>query len=247
MENFVNKFNLQNKKIKRIDEEPKNEKYVAFLLFNYLEHFPDPLKILRQLYNNLHESGVGIIEVPNFDDIIKERIFDEFIIDHLFYFTEKSLRLVCELSGFDVLSICSVWEGASLSATVKKRTVLDITPFKQNEVELIDDIDAFIDNYNSVAIWGAGHKTLMMLTMLKNTDRILYIVDDFKIKHNKYTYVKAKKIVPQSYLKDVPVDAVIIIVGWQYKHVFNHIKNNEYKFDIALIKKASLETWKRNE
>jgi len=244
---FIKEFNLQNKTIKRITERPKNEKYPAFFMFNYLEHFPSPIEILTQLYNNLEDPGVGIVEVPNFDDIIKERIFGEFIIDHLFYFTEKNLRLVCELSGFEVLRIEEIWEGASLSATIRKRKPLNSLPFIDNEIKLIKDIDDFISKFNSVTIYGAGHQTLMMLPMIKNIDKIPYIIDDFKPKQNTYTYVKSKKIVSRDNLITNPVDAIIIIVGWQYKHALNNIKslNLNPKPHITLIKKATLELYEK--
>jgi hypothetical protein len=243
-ERFVNEFGLQGKNIKRITNEPRQEKYNAFLMFNYLEHFPEPIKILKQLFSNLDEPGVGIIEVPNFDDIIKNRIFGEFIIDHLFYFTEQTLRLVCELGGFEVLRIEEVWEGASLSATVRKRKPLSGTSFRDNEKQLIADMDDFISNYDSVAIYGAGHQTLMMLPMLQNIDKVSYIVDDFQVKHNTFTDVKTKMIVSREHLAKNPVDAVIIIVGWQYNHVLQAISKMQLKSDLALIKKATLERLK---
>jgi len=243
LEKFIKEFSLEQKIIKRIDEEPKDEKYDAFLMFNYLEHFPDPIKILKRLYKNLSDFGVGIVEVPNFDDIIKERIFGEFIIDHLFYFTKKTLRLVCELGGFDVIRIEEIWEGASLSATIRKRKKLSAIPFIENEQKLITDIDNFINQYKSVAIWGAGHQTLMMIPMLKNIDKISYIVDDFKVKQNTFAHIRAKEIVPKEQLIESPVDAIIIIVGWHYNYVLRRIKNLKLNCDLALIKKATLEKY----
>jgi len=240
-ENFINEFNLQNKKIKRITKEPKKDKYNAFLMFNYLEHFPEPVKVLKQIYINLEDPGAGIVEVPNFNGIIKERIFAEFIIDHLFYFTKKTLQLICELSGFEVLRIEEIWEGASLSATIKKRKLLSPTPFKENEKQLIGDIDDFIDKYDSVAIYGAGHQTLMILSMIKNIDKVLYIVDDFKIKQDAFTHIRAKKIVPKEQLIKTPVDAIIVIVGWQYNYILKKINELGLNVNLAVIKKATLE------
>jgi transcriptional regulator of heat shock response len=113
------------------------------------------------------------------------------------------------------------------------------------DLELIKDIDHFISKFNSATIYGAGHQTLMMLPMIKNIDKIPYIVDDFKPKQNTYTYVKSKKIVSRDNLITNPVDAIIIIVGWQYKHALKNIEslNLNPKPHIALIKKATLEAY----
>lgn len=243
MEEFVKEFNLQGKRIKHIDEKPVVEKYDAFMMFNYLEHFPAPREILAQLFDNLEDSGVGIIEVPNFDEIIRDRIFGEFIIDHLYYFTQKTLAFLCECSGFDVIRINEIWEGASLSAVVRKRKPLSAIPFIENQKELIKAIDDFGSTYGPATIWGAGHQTLMMLTMMKNLDKFPYVVDSFKEKQNKYTHVTHKPVVPPEELISNPVRGIVVVVGWQYREVVKRIE--ELKLNpkpvIALIKKATLE------
>tara|TARA_Y100000310_G_scaffold11865_1_gene12358 strand:- start:788 stop:1774 length:987 start_codon:yes stop_codon:yes gene_type:complete len=240
---FVEEFGLHGKKIVHVDRKPEPDKYDAFLMFNYLEHFPDPRETLAQLCDNLEGPGVGIIEVPNFDEIIRDRIFGEFIIDHLFYFTEKTLRFVCEASGFDVLQIQEIWNGASLSAVVRKRTPLAAVPFRDNQKELIEDMDNFINGFESATIWGAGHQTLMFLTMMKSLDKVPYVVDDFEAKQYKYTHVSHKLILPCEELKEKPVEGIIIIVGWQYKSVLKRIEelNLSPKPTIALVEKATLE------
>ena len=243
LDEFVKEFQLKGKRIKHIMKEPKPDTYNAFLMFNYLEHFPEPKEALSQICKNLDEPGVGIVEVPNFDEIIRDSIFGEFIIDHLYYFTEKTLRFVCEASGFDVLRINEIWEGASLSAVIKKRPLLSALPFIENQKKLIHDIDNFIGKFESATIWGAGHQTLMMLTMMECLDKIPYVVDSFKEKQHKYTHVTHKLVLPPEQLITQPVRGIVIIVGWQYKEVLKRIEdlNLNPKPAIALIKKATLE------
>ncbi len=240
---FIEEFQLQGKRIMPIEEEPKPDTYNAFLMFNYLEHFPEPRETLAQIRDNLEDPGVGIIEVPNFDEIIRDRIFGEFIIDHLFYFTRKTLAFLCESSGFDVLRMREIWEGASLSAVVKKRTPLAAAPFIENQKQLIQDIDNFVGRFKSATIWGAGHQTLMMLTMMKRLDKIPFVVDSFKEKQHKFTHVTHKPILPPEQLLAEPVEGIVVIVGWQYREVLKRIEelNLKPKPAIALIKKATLE------
>ncbi|MFC1957447.1 methyltransferase domain-containing protein [Chloroflexota bacterium] len=243
LDEFIEEFHLEGKRIVPIEEEPKPDRYHAFLMFNYLEHFPSPRKTLRQICDNLEEPGVGIVEVPNFDEIISDSIFGEFIIDHLFYFTRETLRFVCVSSGFDVLRIREIWEGASLSAVVKKRAPLPALPFLENQKQLVQDIDNFIGKYKSGTIWGAGHQTLMMLTMMECLDKIPYVVDSFKAKQYLYTHVTHKYVLPPEHLLEQPVEAIVIIVGWQHREVLKRIEelNLKTKPAVGLIRKATLE------
>ena len=64
---------------------------------SFLEHIPHPNETLSGIYNNLNDDAIGLIEVPNFDMILKNKLFSEFIGDHLFYFTEKCTRNVLQL------------------------------------------------------------------------------------------------------------------------------------------------------
>jgi hypothetical protein len=132
---------------------------------------------------------------------------------------------------------------------VKKREPLTAAPFKDNQKELIQDMDNFINSFESATIWGAGHQTLMFLTMMNSLDKVPYVVDDFKPKQNKYTHVSHKLILPCEELKNNPVDAIIIVVGWQYKSVLKRIEELDLspKPTIALIEKATLEILDTNK
>lgn len=52
-----------------IDELPDNS-FDVISLFHVVEHIPDPLKTLNQLYNKLVDGGKIIIEIPNAQDAL---------------------------------------------------------------------------------------------------------------------------------------------------------------------------------
>ena len=107
----------------------ENAPYDAFFIMNFLEHIPNPGEFLMGIYHNLTDEAVGLIEVPNVDMVLEKMMFSEFISDHLMYFTEKSLRNLLELNGFEVLSCESVWHNYVLSAVVKKRKMIQLDSF----------------------------------------------------------------------------------------------------------------------
>ena len=84
----------------------KGAPFDAFFILNFLEHLPDQRATLRGIYNNLTAGGVGLIEVPNFDMIVRQKLFSEFTADHLFYFTRDTLSTTLSRNGFDIIG-CS--------------------------------------------------------------------------------------------------------------------------------------------
>lgn len=244
LSDFKEEFNLQSKRIVSINKEPKPSSYDAFLMFNYLEHFPDPKKILLQIRDNLPSDGVGIVDVPNFEMIANERVFSELVIDHLFYFTKPTLTITLLSSGFDVLKMNELLDGYILSAIVRKRQPIDfVNAFKEQENKLINDIQNYIVNFSSIAIWGAGHQTFFLLSLMKDTNRISYVIDSFTRKQGKYTPVTHIPIMAPNILKSKPVEAILIMVGGFYYEVPVQIKSLglDYSPSLAVIKKTELE------
>ena len=74
---------------------------------------------LRGIHRNLSENGVGLVEVPNFDMMLRERQFAEFMSDHLFYFTTETLTTALSINGFEVLACTEEWHRYVLSAVVR--------------------------------------------------------------------------------------------------------------------------------
>lgn len=240
---FIIEFNLKGKKINTIMEEPKPSSYDAFLMFNYLEHFPYPKSTLGQIRDNLIDPGMGIIEVPNFDMITRERIFSEIVIDHLFYYTADTLRFTLTASGFDVLRLDEFLDGYILSATVRKRVPLDIKPFIDQENKLRNEIREYIKDFSSIAIWGAGHQSLVLLKDPVLQSKVLYVVDSSSRKQGHYTSLSHIPIVHPDTLKLKPVSALLILVGGFYDSVSTQLNNLnlDYPYSLARIIKTDLE------
>ena len=66
-----------------------------------------------------------MVEVPNFDMMIKHNLFSEFIGDHLFYFTRETLENTLKMNGFEIIDSAIVWHDYVISAHVKKIEIFD--------------------------------------------------------------------------------------------------------------------------
>lgn len=189
--------------------------YDAFFCLNFLEHMPDPGAVLRGVGANLAPAAVGLVEVPNFDMILRQRLFSEFISDHLFYFTTDSLTNALRLNGYDVLDCRPVWHDYILSATVRRRAPADLASFGEQRERLRRELHAFIDGCGAdgVAVWGAGHQALAVLALAELQGRVAFVVDSAPFKQGRYTPATHLPIVAPDALADSPVAAVIVMAA----------------------------------
>lgn len=223
----------------------KNSPFDVFFILNFLEHLPQPNSVLGGIYNNLADEAVGIVEVPNFDMILKNKLFSEFIIDHLFYFTKQTLTTTLMLNGFEVIDCKEIWYDYIISATVKKRKKLDLSYFYQQQKKLKDEIERYLKRFKKVAIWGAGHQALTVISLLNLSGKIKYIVDSAKFKQNKFSPATHIPIVSPDRLIQDPVEAVIVMAGSYSDEVAKIIlKKFDKNIKVSILKKYKLEFYK---
>lgn len=193
----------------------ENGPFDAFLLLMFLEHMPDPNAALRMICDNLVDNAVGLIEVPNFDMVLRRRLFSEFIGDHLLYFTGETLRTTLQLNGFEVVESSEVRDEYVISVVVRKRRRLDISHFHEYQDKIKADLNAYIGRFASkgVAIWGAGHQALAIIALTGIADRLRYVVDSAPFKQGKYTPATHLPIVAPEALHTDPVDALIVMAA----------------------------------
>ena len=191
--------------------------YDAFYILSFLEHNPDPCAYLRRIARNLADGAPGLVEVPDVDMILRERLYAEFIQDHLLYFTEDTLRRTLEMCGFEVLSCTSVWHGYVLSAEVRKRRRLDVSGFLTQQEKMRQSADAFLSEMEAegrvTAVWGAGHQALADLALLGMAERIDCVLDSADFKQNKLTPATHIPIVAPSVLAAGRIGAVLVMAG----------------------------------
>jgi cyclopropane fatty-acyl-phospholipid synthase-like methyltransferase len=237
-------LNIQQGYLSKDYENSWAESFDAFATFNFMEHWPDIRSSLHSLQNSLNESAVGLVEVPNFDFMLKNGMYSEFTTDHIFYFTEKTLRTVLETHGFDVIEINSIWHDYILSAQVKKRPALNISGFSKKQNKIVKELRNFVNKFkkNEVIIWGAGHQALAVISISKLDLKVSHVVDSAKFKQNKYTpgtHLLIKD--PQSIHQDLP--KAIIIMAAAYSDEVAKTLNSQYPEvkNIAILREDGLE------
>jgi len=224
----------------KIDSAP----FSAFFILNFFEHLPDPNSTLRGIYNNLADGAVGIVEVPNFDMILRNRLFSEFMRDHLLYFTKETLITALSLNGFEVIECNVVWYDYIISAVVKKKGKMDFSSFDKHQKKIIKELKEFIDSFDGkdIAVWGAGHQAFAILSFLNSVGKIKYVVDSAAFKQGKFSPVTHIPIVSLKHLVANPVGAIIIMAGSYSDEVKKIIMEKfDKKIKIAILRDYGLE------
>ena len=216
----------------------------AFLLLMFLEHMPDPNSALKTIHDNLTDGAVGLVEVPNFDMLLRNKLFSEFISDHLFYFSRETLQTTLNVNGFEVLECGELRDDYVISAVVKKRGRLDISSFYDYQTQIAAGINAYIDRFGEkkVAIWGAGHQALAIAALTKIAGRIRYVIDSAPFKQGKYTPGTHLPVVAPDTLRTDPVEAVIVMAA-SYSDEVAGILRRQYsrEIKIAILRDFGLE------
>lgn len=240
------KLNVEQDFMEDKKQDLNHAPFNAFFCLNFLEHIPDINSFLQGIAHNLTEDGVGLIEVPNFDMILRENMFCEFMTDHLYYFTAETFKSTLTLNGFEVLECKDVWHDYIISAVVRKTKTpqkssheieqLDLSPFSNYQEQLRKDFHSFIEKFPpmSVGIWGAGHQALAVMSLAKLKGKIKYVFDSAPFKQNKFTPATHIPIVgPQKIEEDLGVKAVIVM-GASYSDEIVRILKEKYRKDLKL-------------
>jgi 2-polyprenyl-3-methyl-5-hydroxy-6-metoxy-1,4-benzoquinol methylase len=220
-----------------------DQKYDGFICLSFMEHWPRPNLVFQSLNENLKDGSIGLIEVPNFDMILENGLYSEFISDHLLYFTKETLNFTLQLNGFEILSCEPIWHNYILSAVVRKRVKTNLDFFEDFKIIVKKDLDKFIGDLpnNKVAIWGAGHQALATISLTGIEKSIKFIVDSAVFKQDKYSPTSHIQIVSENKLLEDSVDAVIIMAG-SYSDEIIKIMRDKYPFiKFAVLREFGLE------
>lgn len=233
---------VSRKYIENSDEKIGGGPFDAFFILNFFEHIPDPNTMLAGVYNNLTDDGIGLVEVPNFNMMLENNLFSEFVGDHLFYFTTETLSSTLSQNGFEIVECKEIWYDYIISAVIRKRKKLDVSGFSTQQDKIQNEIEKYIKRFKRVAVWGAGHQSFAILSLTKISDKIDYVVDDATFKQNNFTPATHVPIVSSGKLRSNPVDAIIVMAASYSDEVAKKIRENfDNDIHVSILRDFGLE------
>lgn len=204
----------------------------VFLSFNFLEHQPRPDVMLKAIWNNLEEDGMGLVTVPSLEYILEKGSYYELIRDHIAYYTFDTLRALLNHCGFEVLEEEMI-NRDTLSMIVRKTRMPEqggdtdetkagaladtniIAPLTEGHEIVTGEVHALIERLvregKRLAMWGASHQGFTLASTSELGAHLAYIIDSAPFKQGRFAPASHVPIVaPDHYFED-PVDAVLIV------------------------------------
>ena len=207
----------------------------VFLSFNFLEHQPRPDVMLKAIWNNLAEDGMGLVTVPSLEYILEKESYYELIRDHIAYYTFDTLRALLNHWGFEVLEEEMI-NRDTLSMIVRKTAMPEtdadvsaagsaqsgtpsgatiIAPLTEGYKIVTGEVRALTDRLvregRRLAMWGASHQGFTLASTSELGEHLAYIIDSAPFKQGRFAPASHVPIVaPDHYFED-PVDAVLIV------------------------------------
>jgi len=231
--------------------------YDGFLSFNYLEHQPDPVGMLRCIADNLTDEGVGLITVPSLEYILEYDGYYELIRDHIAYYTFDTLRFAADQAGFEVLEEEMV-NRDTLSVIVRKKMDvkgiterknphrLDVSGLLKSRAIIDEELKRLVDELESegksLGIWGASHQGFTLASTTVIGDFARYIIDSAPFKQGRFAPASHLPIVaPDHFLTD-PVDAILIVApGYTEEIAKSIVEKFGRNVEILALKSNHLE------
>lgn len=203
--------------------------YDAFACYNFLEHAPDPRGFLSAIAHSLCESGMGVVEVPNYARQRVDGRAADFIADHVSYFDADTLRTTLALSGFDVVSLAEVRGGENLESIVRRRAA---PPFAAH-ADLLRATQrvagAFFAKWRgagkSAVAWGASHQALTLLAGVTPADAPTAIIDSADFKRGRFAPPTGIAIVAPSAEAVRGAGAVLIMASGYEREIAESLRS----------------------
>ncbi|MBF1269689.1 MAG: methyltransferase domain-containing protein [Oribacterium parvum] len=230
-------------------EKEVGEEVDAMVQFNFLEHQKDPKGMLDYAYTHLRPGGIFLLTVPSFHYILDNKSYYELLRDHISNFTEESLQYLSQEAGFSLIEsrvinrdtiefVLQKEAKENLSIFRYSGQKIDISPLLENEKEIQEDVEAHIaklkEEGEKMAIWGASHQGLTLLSTTALKDVVSYIIDSAPFKQGLYSPASHVLIVPPKHFQEEPVDEILIVAPGYTDEIAGIIKRDFQPFPRIL-------------
>ena len=209
-----------------------------------IEHIQNPKDIMKSIKKALVNSPNSIvyIETPCVEWILKNNIMYDFFYEHCSYFNKKSLNLLLQECGFDILEINHTFKGQYLYAIckvndeeIKKSISNTVIDYAENIRIQAEGWKHYLESEKSkIAIWGAGAKGVTFLNNIDPQHKFIdCAIDINENKQNKFIPGTGHEIVSFKEICMREIDK-IIVMNWNYEDEIKDLLG-KHKIKVSLI------------
>lgn len=216
------------------------DSFDVVVIRHVLEHIPEPYYFLKNIFEKktLSPSGRVWIEVPDFEWILRKKVFYDITYEHCNYFSKQTLTDLLSSVGFDVIGLKNVFGGQYIllegiytsSDTKKNKRSHQISP-ALNSTNFFDkarySYNELIENAENICVWGASGKGVIFLSEIADVilNKINYVVDIDPEKQGKFLPVSGKKVISPAMLRGVTGQLLVLIMNGVYEKEIRDLLN----------------------
>jgi hypothetical protein len=171
--------------------------------------------MINSVKSLLSVDATVYISVPRFEYILENSCFYELIPDHLNYFTKESLIYLFQSFGFEIIEYYTKNNGNDHVALFKAKKARSIQSKLTEFEKIVFSLRQFLRKRNSegrsLAVWGAGHRSLTLLSMASQGE-ISCIVDSAKFKQGRYAPIIGYPIISPEEFYQSPTDELLLML-----------------------------------
>ncbi|MCR6577670.1 class I SAM-dependent methyltransferase [Campylobacter insulaenigrae] len=244
IKDFFNYSNIKNKLKHKIN----------FIIFRHLiEHICTPKSFLTDVVSLLENNGIIYIETPNVTEIFSSKRFYELRHEHCGYWNKNTLiNVMCDL-GCELVEETYFynrqWFGLIFKKTANK-TKYSVIHLYNNMLtkelyEAIAELENILDNYQNIAIYGAGGHANSLITYLKTEICMKIKIAIDKDTRRVGTYLQKSNIeIKHNCVSNlIGIDCVLMVMPCYEQNVFEEeikksVIEDKYHGDVILTSKG---------
>lgn len=129
---------------KTIEEFKTEDEFDLIIMNDLLEHVPDPVATLMIASSFLRKNGILFIATPNISSLLARASGRRWLHlkpdEHIYYFSEGTIRKMLMKTGFQVLRIQSIGRVRNLGTAVEKFSTYSSLPHKTIKLLRMDNV-----------------------------------------------------------------------------------------------------------
>ncbi|MGV8121192.1 MAG: class I SAM-dependent methyltransferase [Candidatus Xenobiia bacterium LiM19] len=209
----------------------RGKPFSMLILRHVLEHIPDLSRFFKTISQSLPftDDSVLLIEVPDFEWIVREKTYFDITYEHCNYFLKSTLAECAAQMGFKLSRTMGAYQNQYIifegERAGKHQAALQFTRFTEKDVgvelkaarrRLVEKLSSHRD----ILIWGASGKGAIFLSDLPGymRKRVKCAIDINPSKQGSFLPYSGKRIVSPAFLKSIRDRPTIIIMNEVYQH-----------------------------